>query len=173
MVGLPESCTIELGAVGHDNRCLDYYRRVKRFVFSPLHPAILLAACNSGSHPPRIGNAAPDFTITDSQRTVTLSQLRGKPVCSTSGRPGVRPASRRCPRWCSCKSRWATKLPSWRSAKMPTMAPTSNSSAIMGSTCLRCAIRSEKLTKCTAPSSFRRPLSSIATGNRAQIHRCH
>ncbi len=41
---------------------------------------ILLAACNSGSHPPRIGNAAPEFTITDSQRTVTLSQLRGKPV---------------------------------------------------------------------------------------------
>jgi len=40
----------------------------------------LLSACSSGSHPPRIGNAAPDFTITDSQRTVTLSQLRGKPV---------------------------------------------------------------------------------------------
>jgi cytochrome c biogenesis protein CcmG, thiol:disulfide interchange protein DsbE len=39
----------------------------------------LLTACNSG-RPPRIGESAPDFTITDSQRTVTLSQLRGKPV---------------------------------------------------------------------------------------------
>lgn len=41
---------------------------------------LLLAGCNSGSHPPRIGNPAPDFSITDSQRTVVLSRLRGKPV---------------------------------------------------------------------------------------------
>jgi peroxiredoxin len=40
----------------------------------------LLSACNSGGRPPRIGETAPDFTVTDSQRTVTLSQLRGKPV---------------------------------------------------------------------------------------------
>jgi cytochrome c biogenesis protein CcmG/thiol:disulfide interchange protein DsbE len=54
---------------------------VKRFVFFFLMVGMfLLPACNSGSHPPRIGNAAPEFTITDSQRTVTLSQLRGKPV---------------------------------------------------------------------------------------------
>ncbi len=60
---------------------LDYYKRVKRFFSSAfLIGLFLLAGCNSGSHPPRIGNAAPDFTITDSQRTVTLSQLRGKPV---------------------------------------------------------------------------------------------
>ena len=39
----------------------------------------VLSACNGG-RPPRIGEAAPDFTISDSQRTVTLSQLRGKPV---------------------------------------------------------------------------------------------
>ncbi|HKD86624.1 MAG TPA: TlpA disulfide reductase family protein [Terriglobales bacterium] len=42
--------------------------------------ALILAGCNSGSHPPRIGNPAPDFSITDSQHTVVLSQLRGKPV---------------------------------------------------------------------------------------------
>jgi cytochrome c biogenesis protein CcmG, thiol:disulfide interchange protein DsbE len=40
----------------------------------------LMVGCNVGSHPPRIGNAAPEFTITDSQRTVSLNQFRGKPV---------------------------------------------------------------------------------------------
>ncbi len=64
----------------HDS-FLDYYRRVKRLFSSCRgHGLILLAGCNSGSHPPRIGSAAPEFTITDSQHTVALSQLRGKPV---------------------------------------------------------------------------------------------
>jgi cytochrome c biogenesis protein CcmG, thiol:disulfide interchange protein DsbE len=40
---------------------------------------MLLADCNGG-RPARIGEMAPDFTVTDSQRTVTLSQFRGKPV---------------------------------------------------------------------------------------------
>ena len=40
---------------------------------------IVLAAC-SGGRPPRIGDTAPDFTLSDSGRTVTLSQMRGKPV---------------------------------------------------------------------------------------------
>lgn len=40
---------------------------------------ILLVACN-GPHPPRIGSAAPNFTITDADRTVSLSQFRGKPL---------------------------------------------------------------------------------------------
>jgi len=39
----------------------------------------LLSACNSG-RPARIGEAAPNFTVTDSQRTVSLDQFRGKPV---------------------------------------------------------------------------------------------
>ena len=42
--------------------------------------AFLLAACNSGSHPPRIGSAAPDFSIPDGTRSVSLTQFRGKPV---------------------------------------------------------------------------------------------
>jgi cytochrome c biogenesis protein CcmG/thiol:disulfide interchange protein DsbE len=54
---------------------------VKRFFSAALVIGLfLLAGCNSGSHPPRIGNAAPDFSITDSRHTVALSQLRGKPV---------------------------------------------------------------------------------------------
>ena len=40
---------------------------------------LLLSACNSG-RPPRIGETAPDFTVADGGRNVTLSQFRGKPV---------------------------------------------------------------------------------------------
>jgi cytochrome c biogenesis protein CcmG, thiol:disulfide interchange protein DsbE len=39
-----------------------------------------LVGCYSGSRPPRIGTAAPDFTVKDSDRQVTLSQLRGQVV---------------------------------------------------------------------------------------------
>ena len=39
-----------------------------------------MAGCYSGSRPPRIGSEAPDFTVTDNNRTVTLSQFKGKPV---------------------------------------------------------------------------------------------
>jgi peroxiredoxin len=40
---------------------------------------VLLASCNSG-RPPRINEAAPNFTVADAQRSVTLDQFRGKPV---------------------------------------------------------------------------------------------
>lgn len=54
---------------------------MQRLFFPALISAVLLLeGCNSGSHPPRIGVAAPDFTITDSQRTVKLSDFHGKPV---------------------------------------------------------------------------------------------
>ena len=54
---------------------------MKRFTSSAaLFCLLLLVSCNTGSHPPRIGSAAPDFTITDLQHTVTLQQFRGKPV---------------------------------------------------------------------------------------------
>jgi peroxiredoxin len=41
---------------------------------------LALSDCYSGSRPPRIGSAAPDFTVQDSQNRVTLSQLRGQVV---------------------------------------------------------------------------------------------
>ena len=41
---------------------------------------LTLAGCYSGSRPPRIGTAAPDFTLQDSQNTVTLSQFHGQVV---------------------------------------------------------------------------------------------
>lgn len=44
--------------------------------------AILLgsAGCYAGTRPSRIGSAAPDFTVHDSERTVTLSQFKGQVV---------------------------------------------------------------------------------------------
>ncbi len=41
---------------------------------------IALSGCYSGTRPPRIGSNAPDFTVTDSDRTVQLSQLKGQVV---------------------------------------------------------------------------------------------
>jgi cytochrome c biogenesis protein CcmG, thiol:disulfide interchange protein DsbE len=57
-------------------------QRAAYFCRGPVCCFLLLAlsACYSNSHPPRIGSAAPDFTVQDSQNTVTLSQLRGQIV---------------------------------------------------------------------------------------------
>jgi cytochrome c biogenesis protein CcmG/thiol:disulfide interchange protein DsbE len=41
---------------------------------------LALSACYSGTRPPRVGLAAPDFTVHDSDRTVTLSQFKGQVV---------------------------------------------------------------------------------------------
>ena len=41
---------------------------------------LLLASCNHGSRPRHIGDPAPDFTLQDSDRTVTLNQFRGQVV---------------------------------------------------------------------------------------------
>jgi len=41
---------------------------------------VLLFGCYRGSRPPRIGTAAPDFTVQDADRKVTLSDFHGKVV---------------------------------------------------------------------------------------------
>ncbi len=41
---------------------------------------LLMAACYSGSRPPRIGETAPDFSIQDSSGTVALHNLKGRVV---------------------------------------------------------------------------------------------
>lgn len=41
---------------------------------------LALGGCYSGSRPPRIGNPAPDFTVQDDERKVTLSEHRDKVV---------------------------------------------------------------------------------------------
>jgi peroxiredoxin len=60
---------------------IDYYICVRRIAGSlGLLLLLTLAGCYSGSRPPRIGTAAPDFTVKDADRQVTLSQLRGQVV---------------------------------------------------------------------------------------------
>lgn len=38
----------------------------------------MATACYSGSRPPRVGSAAKDFSLRDSDRNVTLAQFRGQ-----------------------------------------------------------------------------------------------
>jgi cytochrome c biogenesis protein CcmG, thiol:disulfide interchange protein DsbE len=64
---------------------INYYNGVGwtvRFSSSIIIAIGLLAlfGCYSGSRPPRIGAAAPDFAVRDSDRTITLSQLKGQVV---------------------------------------------------------------------------------------------
>jgi len=40
----------------------------------------LLSGCYGGSRPSRVGSAAPNFTVQDPERTVTLSQFKGQVV---------------------------------------------------------------------------------------------
>ena len=40
----------------------------------------MIAGCSRGPKPPMIGNPAPEFTVTDAERTVALKELRGKVV---------------------------------------------------------------------------------------------
>ena len=52
---------------------------MRRFVFLGFL-TLLWAGCYSGSRPPRIGSVAPDFTLQDADRKISLSELRGKIV---------------------------------------------------------------------------------------------
>jgi len=53
---------------------------VRRLPVSLVLVTLLLFGCYSGSRPPRIGSLAPDFTVKDADRSVTLSQFRGQTV---------------------------------------------------------------------------------------------
>ena len=41
---------------------------------------VLMSSCYRGSRPPRIGTPAPDFSVQDADRKVTLSEYRGNVV---------------------------------------------------------------------------------------------
>ena len=49
-------------------------------LLTALSLVLFLAGCTSGTPPPKIGTVAPDFTVQDQDRKVTLSQFRGKVV---------------------------------------------------------------------------------------------
>jgi peroxiredoxin len=53
---------------------------VRRFSGFALALILVLSGCYGGSRPPRIGSAAPDFTIQDADRKISLHDLRGKVV---------------------------------------------------------------------------------------------
>ena len=67
---------------------ISYYNFVRRSSFLPgFLPGIIVlvlllsfAGCYGGSRPPRIGTPAPDFTVQDSDRKVSLDEFRGKVV---------------------------------------------------------------------------------------------
>ncbi len=46
----------------------------------PVFIILLLSACYGGSRPSRVGAAAPDFTVHDAERTITLGQFKGQVV---------------------------------------------------------------------------------------------
>jgi cytochrome c biogenesis protein CcmG/thiol:disulfide interchange protein DsbE len=75
MLNLPETVRFTSG-----RRMLDD-QVVRSFLFgSCLVLLFFLPGCYSNSRPSRIGSAAPDFTVQDSDRKVTLSQFRGNVV---------------------------------------------------------------------------------------------
>ena len=55
------------------------YRRRFAIVGLAVALALVLGSCRN-SEPAKIGTTAPDFTVSDGQKTVRLSQFRGKPV---------------------------------------------------------------------------------------------
>lgn len=62
---------------------IDYYKdvlRLRRFSATTLGILIVLAlsGCYSSSRPSRVGSSAPDFTIHDDERTVSLNQFKGQ-----------------------------------------------------------------------------------------------
>jgi peroxiredoxin len=61
------------------HRNFRYYNGVMRTLVV-IGLLLSLIGCYSGTHPPRIGSSAPDFTVQDSDHKVTLSQFRGQVV---------------------------------------------------------------------------------------------
>ena len=58
---------------------ISYYNFVRRaFLFSVIILFFALTGCYSGTRPPHIGTSAPEFTVQDSDRKVSLQEFRGK-----------------------------------------------------------------------------------------------
>jgi peroxiredoxin len=60
---------------------ISYYNFVRRaFLISGITLFFTLTGCYSGTRPPHVGTSAPDFTVQDNDRKVSLQELRGKIV---------------------------------------------------------------------------------------------
>lgn len=57
-----------------------YHKKVKWIPAVMVAALLALAGCYSGTRPPRVGEAAPDFSIRDGAKTVALHDLRGQVV---------------------------------------------------------------------------------------------
>ena len=57
-----------------------YHKHVKWVTTLTLAALLALSACYSGTRPPRVGEAAPDFSIQDTDRAVALHDLKGQVV---------------------------------------------------------------------------------------------
>ncbi len=56
-----------------------YHKNVKR-LGTIIASMLLLTSCYSGSRPPRVGETAPDFAITDNSKTIALHDFKGEVV---------------------------------------------------------------------------------------------
>jgi len=84
LISQPVDCDSRAPATGDQSPvarfAVRYYSFVNRdAILFTVFSLCLLASCNSG-RPPRIGETAPDFSVTDAGKTITLSQFRGKAV---------------------------------------------------------------------------------------------
>ena len=70
--------TVSGAAIGR----IRYYNFVRRasVLSGTVSLFLMLSGCYGGSRPPHIGTAAPGFTVQDSDRKVSLDELRGKVV---------------------------------------------------------------------------------------------
>lgn len=57
-----------------------YHKNVKWFPTLILLAVLALAGCYSGTRPPRVGEAAPDFSLQDGSKTVALHDFKGNVV---------------------------------------------------------------------------------------------
>ena len=70
---------------------------------------LVMAACYHGSRPQRVGEAAPDFSVQDSDRSVALKQFRGQVVILNFWATWCPPCQLELPSLISLQERTRTK----------------------------------------------------------------